>query len=362
MINRKIRIEGIVSAAILALSSLLLPAALSANTVIDQTTVITACGKLFEIDSNAADLTAAQRASIVQHKLDNALVHARDLSPSAVRISMIRNNPVVSLDHFMIVTADGNSAARNRLSQMELAEKWANSLRFCLADSAAMQKYIAMLTGRYPHVATAGPARDDIAIAPPGMLFPVKLASSMCTNLLKIGDSIEAVVSNDVPFEPWYTSYLPAGTIALGKIVSAHQYTPNDFAGKGALTIDFYEFRTPDSRKIPIEGHILGGVDSFRMINALPTTAMCTDNSTAGEFGNLTKVHVIPSKGYIVGGWKAESLDNNSVVQYPRLIFSGRRMLTSVNAGEPMLLQLSATTAVALAGRRFLSTALVETH
>ena len=40
--------------------------------------MITACGDLFDIDSNAAGMTASERAQKVQSNLDNALVAARD--------------------------------------------------------------------------------------------------------------------------------------------------------------------------------------------------------------------------------------------------------------------------------------------
>ena len=123
--------------------------AFSAETFVSESTVITACGKLFAIDANAAGLTAEQRARIIQRNLDNALISAKHRTPSAVRVVMMNRNPVVALDGYYIATADGNSAARNGMTQLELAEKWAESIRMCLSDTASIDKYLAMLTGSY---------------------------------------------------------------------------------------------------------------------------------------------------------------------------------------------------------------------
>src|SRR4029079_10525839 len=103
MINKKIRLASIVSAAILSFGPL--PGVRAADTIVETNSIVTAC-KLFEIDSNAGLLTAAKRVQIINKRLDNALINATNLSPSAVRISIVQRNPVVTLDHFMIVTAD----------------------------------------------------------------------------------------------------------------------------------------------------------------------------------------------------------------------------------------------------------------
>ena len=184
-----------------------------------------ACGQLFDIQSNAAGLTAAQRAAIVQRNLDNALVAAKDCEPSAVRVATMNRNPIVTLDNFYIVTADGNSAARAGITQLQLAEKWANSLRDCLADKVAVKKYLSMLTGNFPKkTATASTgSREDVAIAPRGMDFPVQLGFSLRARTAKLGDAIQAVLRTDVPLGPDYTTYLPAGTKAIGELVYAKE-------------------------------------------------------------------------------------------------------------------------------------------
>lgn len=362
MINKKIQLAGIVSVAILSFGPL--TAARSADAVVGTSSIMTAC-KLFEIDSNAGLLTAAQRVQMIQVRLDHALINAKDLTPSAVRVGVINNNPVVTLDKYMIVTADGNSATRNRTTRMALAEKWADSLRMCLSDSAAIQRYIAMLTGKFPTAKDMNGVltRDEIAVLTPDTLIPLKLLSPISAETAQIGDVVEAVVSNDVPLGPSYTSYLPAGTIALGEIVSAHKYTNNDYAGKEAFSVNFFKLRTPDAKEIPIEGHFLGGLDKWRMIHIQPITAeSCSDGplhaiATTVEAG----VPVLPAKGYVVGAWRGKPLDEMQVDNYPRLIFT-RNSEVVVNAGECMLLKFTSNTTIALAGKRQFVSVLTETH
>jgi hypothetical protein len=371
MICKKLTLSA-VPIAILALCSL---PPMSAYTLLtEQTTTISLCGHLFNIDSNAAGLTAQQRAQIVQKNLDNALVAARDRTASAVRVEVVNRNPVVTLDHFMVVTADGNSASRSNMTQMELAQKWANSIRVCLADSDAINKYISMLTGKYPtkKVAFGGMTRDEIAVAPSAMLFPIELVTPISTDTTQLGDRIEAVISKDVPLETSYAGYLPAGTQVFGAVESALPYVPNHYAGRDAFTVNFYEFRTPDGKRIPIDAHIYGSVNNSRMVNIKPLFAQCCGNGTTVKDLSLINVHVKPAKGNIVGSWKGLSIEGplgetksmqkltgefdghlrapGLEYSMPRLVFDRQEDLV-LPAGEPMLLQLSATTTIAVAGR-----------
>ncbi len=125
---------------------------------------------------------------------------------------------------------------------MQLAQKWvADSIRFCLADSAAISKYLAMLTGKYPlaTVPLSGQlAGDEVVVAPSASLFPISLITPISSDTSAIGDRIEAVISHDVPLRTSYASYLPAGTIVYGEIAAAN--LPNHYLGKDAFTINFF--------------------------------------------------------------------------------------------------------------------------
>src|SRR5579883_3052114 len=173
----KLRKQAVFSA--LAVSILLTPIAYSQSTFVGETaSVMGACGKLFDVDANAAGLTAQERAAAIQKNLDYAIIHAKNRGPNAVDVVTINNNPVVVLDGFPIATADGNSATRHRLTQMQLARQWADSIKLCLADAAAMDKYVCLLTGNYP-AAVTGQREERIAYARAGMFLPVRLSTCL---------------------------------------------------------------------------------------------------------------------------------------------------------------------------------------
>jgi hypothetical protein len=354
MTNNKVKLKLASMVSVAMLSFVPLPAAQSADTVVEQNTIMTAC-KLFAIDSNAGLLSATQRVQIIQKRLDNALIQAKDLSPSAVRVSVENRNPVVTLDGFMIATADGNSATRNSMTKLQLAEQWAASLRMCISDSAEIQRYIAMLTGRYPGRVALGSVmvRDEIAVLNSETMLPLKLLTPISAGTSAVGDSVQAVVSTDVPLRPFFKSYLPAGTLAIGEIVSAEKYTRNNYAGKDAFTVNFYKLQTPDGKEVPIEAHILGGLNKWTMIHARPVSAVsCLDgpHNAVGMYPDA-EAHLAPSKGYIVGAWKGATFDEFSEDNYPRMIFTRHPALT-ISAGEPLLLRFVASTALALAGKQ----------
>lgn len=345
----------LIPAAILALCSL--PAGNAQVLYASESTVITACDAMFNIDSNAAGLTAKQRATIVQCNLDNALIESLDRRPSAVRVEVVNRNPVVTLNHRHIVTADDNSAKRSGMTRMQLAEKWADSIRGCLANSAAIDKYLAMLTGNYPvkTLATGIMTRDEIAVLSTEVLLPIDLVTPISTNTARLGDRIEAVLSHDVPLRTSYASYLPAGTMVIGQVEDASPFIANNYAGKDAFTVNFYELRTPDGKRVPIDAHIYGTINSWRQISIKPVSAQCCDNGTTVKDMNLVRVQVNPSKGNIVGSWKGAPMDTPAWGdnKYPRLVFKRHPGTLIAPAGEPMLLQFSATTVIAVAGRSF---------
>ncbi len=353
MIHKTLFSAALLPAAILTLS--MVPA-VNAQEIVE-TSSITACCAMFDIDSNAAGLTAKQRAVIVQHSLDKALLEALDRSPGAVRVEVIQRNPTVTLDHHVIVTADDNSAKRNRLSSMELAEKWADSIRACLADSAAIDKYLVMLTGRYPvkAVALGVMNRDDIAVLTTGAMLPIDLVTPISSATARVGDRIEAVVSHDVPLRTSFATYLPAGTVVIGQVENALDYLPTKFAGKDAFTVNFFEMRTPDGKRIPIDAHVYGAINSWRQIAIKPVAAQCCGNGNTIKDMNLVGVKVVPCKGYIVGSWKGVPMETPSWDDnlYPRLVFKRQTTPIVVPAGEQMMLQFSATTVIAVAGRSF---------
>lgn len=315
------------------------------------TTVITACGELFAIDSNADKMTAKTRTEIVQKRLDDALVAAKDRTPSAVKVQILNRNPVVTLDNYLIVTADGNSAARARLTQLQLAEKWADSIRQCLAHTDEVNKYISMLTGKFEKKVAVAETLEagEVAVCPSEMLMPISLAAPIACDGAGLGDHVEAVITHDVPLRPKFDSYIPAGSRVLGEIKDANLYVPNKFAGKDGITVSFYEIRLPDGKTIPITGHIYGGLNDWRMVHIKPTTAEHV-NSVVMEKDDAMYVNInlAPKNGVIVGGWKTAPVDEQTQTAFRRMVIKRHPGLL-VPSGEPMMMQLSGTTSIAFA-------------
>lgn len=333
---------GVLSAATISLAD-------QTTSLVSTTRVVTACGELFSLDSNADGKTAAERVKIVQNRLDDALIHAKFRVPDTVRVDIKNRNPVVLLDNKLIVTADANSATRAGLTQMQLAQKWADSIRMCLSHTAELDKYIAMLTGKFEVKQTVKSfGNDAVAVAPAEMLMPIELATPISTEASAIGDRVEAVLTHDVPLKPTYDSYIPAGSLVLGEIVDANQYVPNRFAGKDGFSVDFYEIRMPDGKKIPITAHVLGGLNAWKLINIKPTTAEHVQaTSVAVQDNRIVTVDLTPKRGVITGGWKGTPVDEATQSSYRRLVFK-RDQGVVVPAGEPMLMQLSGTTTIAI--------------
>jgi hypothetical protein len=337
------------------------------------TTQIMACGPLFTIDANADGKTAQQRAKIVQRNLDNALVASKDNKFNTVDVAFQNHNPIVVLNGFYIATADKNSAIRDGMSQQALAEKWANSIRHCLSDSSMLTKYVSFLTGENTKttVKTAALTRTDIAVMPWGTTLPIALQNGIAVESAECGMPLKAELTMDVPLGPGFSCYLPKGTVAIGKLVDARPFNPNNFAGKGALMPYFFALQTPDGAEIPINGHILGGVNSWRAVSIEPLKPNADKRVFAERFVDVnegvslsgtggsklvavkTEETIVSSKPYtafrgeIAGGWRGILEDKDVQERFPRLTLRPNSLLF-IPAGERMTLQLASTSTVAV--------------
>lgn len=332
---------GVFSALSIAMAPLAISQTAGSTYVAETASVVGACGKLFDVDSNAAGLTAQERAAAIQKNLDYAIVHAKNRTPSAVRVLVVNRNPVVTVDGYHIATADGNSAARNNMSQMELAQKWADSIKFCLADAAAMDKYLSMLTGNYKQVVAVN-NENVIAYLPAGKFVPVKLVTPIDSETSQAGDLVQAVISTDIPLRTsqsatTYEAYIPAGTIAEGRLSNAE----NSYTRKGAFSPRFEQFRLPDGSVIPIQGHIFGQVGSWTSWNTNPPVV-----ESAAVAANTA---IMASKGTICGSWRGNAIGAGLDVPYQKMVMV-RRTGVVIPAGEGMMLQMAAPSAIALGG------------
>lgn len=339
-----VRLLGGIAALSIALAPMAISQTTGATYLAETASVVGACGKLFDIDSNAAGLTAQERAAAIQKNLDYAIVHAKNRTPAAVNVLVVNRNPVVTLDGFHIATADGNSAARNGMSQMQLAQKWADSIKFCLADAAAMDKYLSMLTGNYKVANT--PREETIAYVPAGTFMPVKLATPIDSELSRVGDKVQAILTQDIPVQTsqsatQFEAYLPAGTAAVGTITDAsNSYTRN------GMSIRFDELRLPDGEVVPINGHIFGGPGTWAAFNPNPVSQV--EYGFIGANPQLSPAASrIASKGAICGGWRGYPVGAGLDIPYKKLTMVKKTGVV-IPAGEAMMLQLGAPTAIAL--------------
>src|SRR5438105_726176 len=65
---------------------------------------------VFSVPSASGGLTPDQRAKAMQKNVDNALVASTNKSPTAVGVSLVNGQPVVTLGGFYVCTVDATSA------------------------------------------------------------------------------------------------------------------------------------------------------------------------------------------------------------------------------------------------------------
>jgi len=207
-----------------------------------------------------------------------------------------------------------------------------------------------MLTGRFATTTVEAKTlgNDEVAVAPAEMLMPIELATPISTVESLLGDRVEAVITHDVPLKPTFDSYIPAGSLVYGEIVDAAQFVPNHYCGKDGFTVEFNEIRMPDGKRIPITAHILGGLNAWKLIHLKPTTAEHVQaTSVAVQDNRIVTVDLNPKKGVITGGWKGTPVDEATQSSFRRACFK-RFPGVVIPSGEPMLMQLSGTTTVAI--------------
>ena len=262
-----------------------------------------------------------KRAETVQNNLDNALVAAKDRSPSSVNITYVKGLPVITLGGYQVVTVDSASAKAAGSTPAVLAGKWAGALRESLADQGSVTSYVAQLTGSFansaPPVAAAPPQqqmpqqqdefntngarpanyqgqvgyqnfngpgnaqyggypnqqgynggvgggfggqqRGHVAYAPAGLTMPISLQTSISTQVAKAGDMIQAQIAQTMYLGD---ASIPAGSILSGTITDAE--AGRRLSRSGELGIKFNRLRTPDGIETPITAHLVGGIGKYQ--------------------------------------------------------------------------------------------------
>lgn len=326
--------------ALIALGAFYTPLAVQAdNLLVQETRTVKLCGDLFEIEANADRISAAERARIIQKNLDDALIKSADRRPEVVTVRVKNRLPVVELNGYHIATADQNSAARKGVSEMALAEDWAQSIKDCLTDSGAIEKYVAGLTVPTKLGAGLVKTQKHIAVVSPETRMPIKMLSAFHFDGTTSGDSVTAVISRDVPLAPGFDSYIPAGTLVHGAVVNADEYAFNGFPKPTAVTIQFSKLETPDGQQLPIQAFVVGGVNQFEIAKKEQV-----DPQGALDLRTNPK----SSRGLISGAWIGYQYAKDEQARLPRM-FMDRGALFNIGINEELQLETTATTSIAIA-------------
>lgn len=102
---------------------------------------------IFENKVSSGGMTVEQKAEAIQKNLDNAIVASKDRSPSAVSIVYVKGIPVITLGGYQVCTVDADNARLAGVTPAVLAQRWSDSLKKALGDSASISSYVAQLTG-----------------------------------------------------------------------------------------------------------------------------------------------------------------------------------------------------------------------
>jgi hypothetical protein len=238
--------------------------------------------QVFSISTAGGGMTVSDRAATIQKNIDNALVATPNKTPSAVGVTYVKGLPVVTLGGFYVTTVDSATAKANGTTPSVLAQRWSNALKTSLKDSAAVNSYVAQLTGSGSSTVTAGTTTTEtgsypyyqqgrIVYIPAGMTLPVSLSTSVSSANAKAGDRIEAKLAETVNLGE---TNIPEGSVVLGHVTEANAGAR--LGKSGMLGVKFNTLRTPNGQETPISAHIVGGIGKYEGIGS-------TSNLVKGE-------------------------------------------------------------------------------
>jgi hypothetical protein len=266
---------------------------------------VTMGGKpVFQILGSSHGFAPEHRAWLAQDALDNALVLADNLSPSAVRVDRVNGAVVVMIDNQVVATADSESARLENMTSNELAQKWADAIKAFLSDQSQTEKYIATLTGKNPVEASVAIAERRL-YAPAGLTFTVRLSRELAAGSLKEGEIVEAVLDRDVMLGHFV---IPAESKVIGELV---QIGPNDF------NICFTSLRTPIGTEMPIKAmattNYVIAIDGPHTVStyAIPAGSVIGVPEIVGRIPARVGIGVPDTKQYLVMNRQAGFLAAN---------------------------------------------------
>ena len=122
---------------------------------------------VFTNKAASGGLSADQRAETIQRNLDNALVAAKDRSPSSVNIVYVKGLPVITVGGYQVATVDAANAKAANTTPALLAQRWADALRGSLQDTGSVDSYVAQLSGTYSSSAPPASVASNAPVNPP---------------------------------------------------------------------------------------------------------------------------------------------------------------------------------------------------
>lgn len=225
----------------------------------------------FYVSTGGGGMTADARTATIQKNLDNALVATPNPSPSSVGVMYVKGQPVITVGGFYVTSIDAASAKAAKTTPALLAQKWAGGLKTTLKNASSVQSYVAQLngsssapqagttttnTGSYPFY-----QQGRVVYVPAGLTLPVQLSTAITTESARVGDRIEAKVSNDIQLGD---TAIPAGSTVVGSVTQSAQ--GGRMGKSGTLGLKFNSLRTPSGQEIPISAHIVGGIGKYQEI------------------------------------------------------------------------------------------------
>lgn len=336
---------------------------------------------VFSVPAGSGKVTAQSRAATIQKNLDNALVAARDKSPTSVKVVYVKGLPVITLGGYQIVTVDATTARAIHTTPAVLANRWVGSIKRSLGDSTSVNEYVAQLTGgsipgvapdagltapssaqirQNPPLTQTTPVpvhRGRIVYIPAGMVIPVSLATGLSSEVAQPGDRIEATITQQINLE---SGTVPAGSVVIGQVTDSE--AGRRMGRSGELSLKFTGIRTPDGAETPITAHIIGGISKYSQAGGAGSDTVkgeTTKNKVesaairgavgAGAGALLgTAIGAIAGGGHGVGrgAWSGAAIGGGLGVADALLLRKGANV--QLKSGEQLQLQLDAPAQLAV--------------
>jgi hypothetical protein len=102
---------------------------------------------VISVPTGSGSMSASERAKQIQRNLDNSLVAASNRSPSMVKVTYVKGQPVITLGGYLVTTVDSGTAHAAHTTPAILTQRWVSSLRGALSNKASVNAYMAQLTG-----------------------------------------------------------------------------------------------------------------------------------------------------------------------------------------------------------------------